>query len=161
MDKKQNAVDEVVNGAYFRVSAELLVDAFAMPEGTELFWIETNWKRPGEFLFFVRHEALPEIEQGERYPQIVPVITQIDGREPREWVEFDWNIGGFDLEDIDRPDLLVQELDEAEREAHDLRIENRSLRAELVKYKRRIAKIEKMLLNLSVAALKVGEDEEE
>ena len=81
-----------MRGVTFLVTGELIARALAMPEGTEIKHIALDDPFSNTFRFYVSHEDLPDIREGEQPREIIPVITTKGNLSPRDWLKFDWMI---------------------------------------------------------------------
>lgn len=73
------------------VSAHLILDALAFPEGTIIMGIKYI---PESYTLrlYVSHEDLPELPEAAIATPVTPLHTYIEGRRPADWIAFDWNL---------------------------------------------------------------------
>ncbi len=83
--------------AKFDVTAELIVQALALPEGTKLHAIVASYEFPGVFTLYVEHPDLPELT-GMGVSEIVPTFSADYTKCPTTWITCNWNV---------KPDTLV------------------------------------------------------
>lgn len=80
------------HAARFKISAQVLIQALAMPEGTSIYNIKRDDYWPDTFEFIVEHPDLPEIVEGGYPKQIDPSIKIEPDKTPETWVTFDWGV---------------------------------------------------------------------
>ena len=79
--------------AKFFVSAELIEQSLAMPDGAKILDISrarSTIVGGNEFLFVVESDELPE-RDGDDIPQITPQLTADYEKRPATWLTFEWN----------------------------------------------------------------------
>ena len=77
--------------AKFDVTAELIVAALALPEGTKLYDITGSDEFPGVFTFYVEHPDLPE-RTGVTLAKITPTFSADYTKCPSTWITCNWNV---------------------------------------------------------------------
>jgi hypothetical protein len=78
--------------ARFRVSAQIIMDSLAMPEGSKLRAIVQDEFHPNVFVFYVEHPDLPEEVEGMPPVEIMPIVKADYERRPSMWLTFEWNV---------------------------------------------------------------------
>ena len=75
----------------FEVSAELIAQALALPEGATIENIRLSDKSPDNlFTFFVTHDSFEPVTHEQEVPEKVPIITINEANLPRLFLEFKW-----------------------------------------------------------------------
>lgn len=74
----------------FKISADFLIMALAMPKETSLYGIRKDDYFPDTFEFVVEHPDLPELKEGEMPIVLYPKITVNHDKKPEVWATFDF-----------------------------------------------------------------------
>ena len=75
----------------FQVSAQLISQALAMPDGSTIHNIVRHDFNSDVFIFYVEHPDLPELPEGGMPLEITPIIKADYDKRPSTWLTFDWN----------------------------------------------------------------------
>lgn len=77
---------------HFHITEELLKQALAMPEDSNIIHITSVMYKPGVYAFYVEYKDFPELSEGSDPPLISPVFYADYEKRPSTWLTIDWNL---------------------------------------------------------------------